>query len=120
LIPELIGRLPIVSALTTLSDEAMMRILTEPKNALIKQYGRLFEMEGVKLTFEAGALNKLIELARKRRTGARALRSILEEALLATLYEVPGRKDISEVIMTAEAVERKSSPRIIEAKKKSA
>jgi len=120
LIPELIGRLPVVSALTKLSDEAMLRILTEPKNALIKQYGRLFEMEGVKLTFEAPALNKLIELARKRKTGARALRSILEEALLATLYEVPGRKDISEVIMTSDAVERKSAPRIIMAKKKSA
>ncbi|RQV96426.1 ATP-dependent Clp protease ATP-binding subunit ClpX, partial [bacterium] len=108
LIPELIGRLPIVSALTPLSDDAMLRILTEPKNALVKQYTRLFEMEDVKLTFEADALEKLIILAQKRKTGARALRSILEEALLSTLYEVPGSKDISEVIITKEAIERKS------------
>ncbi|MBU1636557.1 ATP-dependent Clp protease ATP-binding subunit ClpX [bacterium] len=120
LIPELIGRLPIVSALTPLSDDAMLRILTEPKNALVKQYTRLFEMEDVKLTFEADALEKLIILAQKRKTGARALRSILEEALLSTLYEVPGSKDISEVIITKEAIERKSPPRLIEVKKKSA
>ena len=120
LIPELIGRLPIVSALTSLSDNAMKRILTEPKNALVKQYMRLFEMEGVKLTIDDDAMNKLIQLAQKRKTGARALRSILEEALLSTLYEVPGRKDISEVVVTAEAIERKASPRLIEIKKKSA
>lgn len=120
LIPELIGRLPIVSALTSLSDEAMLRILTEPKNALVKQYSRLFEMEGVKLTFEDDAMERLIALAQKRKTGARALRSILEEALLSTLYEVPGRKDISEVIITKDAIEKTSPPRLIEVKKKSA
>jgi ATP-dependent Clp protease ATP-binding subunit ClpX len=120
LIPELIGRLPVVSALSTLSEDAMMRILTEPRNALVKQYNRLFEMEGVKLSFEEEALRKLIRLARKRKTGARALRSILEEVLLDTLFDVPSRKDISEVIITPDSIERTSSPRIIEAKKKSA
>lgn len=82
LIPELIGRLPVVSVLEPLSDEAMMRILLEPRNALVKQYTRLFEMEGVKLTFEQDALLAIISEARRRKTGARALRAIAEEALM--------------------------------------
>ncbi len=118
LIPELIGRLPVISALDALSDEAMLRILTEPRNALIKQYARLFEMEGVKLTFEPAALRKIIELAQKRKTGARALRSIAEEALTDILFEIPSRKDVSEVIVTPECIERSEPVRVSLIKKR--
>ena len=118
LIPELIGRLPVISALDALSDDAMYRILTEPRNALIKQYTRLFEMEGVKLTFVGAALYKIIELAQKRKTGARALRSIAEEALTDTLFDIPSRKDVAEVIITPESIERSEQPRVIMMKKR--
>jgi ATP-dependent Clp protease ATP-binding subunit ClpX len=118
LIPELIGRLPVISALDALSDEAMLRILTEPRNALIKQYTRLFEMEGVKLTFEPAALRRIIEMAQKRKTGARALRSIAEEALTDILFEIPSRKDVSEVIITPECVERREPARLSLMKKR--
>lgn len=113
LIPELIGRLPVVSVLDPLTDEALLRILTEPKNALVKQYERLFEMEGVKLTFDPEALRSIIRLAQKRKTGARALRSITEEALTDTLFEIPGRKDVAEVIITADTIEDHHAPRLI-------
>ena len=118
LIPELIGRLPVVSALEALSDEAMMQILTEPRNALIKQYARLFEMEGVKLSFESRALDRIIALAQKRKTGARALRSITEEALTDILFEIPSRKDVSEVIITPECIEHRETPRLVLMKKR--
>jgi ATP-dependent Clp protease ATP-binding subunit ClpX len=118
LIPELIGRLPVISALEALSDEAMMRILTEPRNALIKQYARLFDMEGVKLTFEPAALETVIRLAQKRKTGARALRSITEDALMDLLFEIPSRKDVAEVMITPESIERREQPRIILMKKR--
>ena len=96
----------------------MYRILTEPRNALIKQYTRLFEMEGVKLTFVGAALYKIIELAQKRKTGARALRSIAEEALTDTLFDIPSRKDVAEVIITPESIERSEQPRVIMMKKR--
>jgi ATP-dependent Clp protease ATP-binding subunit ClpX len=118
LIPELIGRLPVVSVLDPLSDEALMRILTEPRNALVKQYARLFEMEGVKLTFDDAALKKVIELAQKRKTGARALRSITEEALTDVLFEIPSAKDIGEVIVTLAAIERRELPKMVPLKKR--
>ncbi|MCB9366070.1 MAG: ATP-dependent Clp protease ATP-binding subunit ClpX [Calditrichaeota bacterium] len=120
LIPELIGRLPVVSVLEPLSDEAMMRILLEPRNALVKQYTRLFEMEGVKLTFEEDALMAIIREARRRKTGARALRAIAEEALMEAFYDVPSRKDVSEVIINAGTVLDKKPARFVELKKKSA
>ncbi|MCL4304908.1 ATP-dependent Clp protease ATP-binding subunit ClpX [bacterium] len=120
LIPELIGRLPVVSVLEPLSDEAMMRILLEPRNALVKQYTRLFEMEGVKLTFEQDALLAIISEARRRKTGARALRAIAEEALMEAFFEVPSRKDVSEVVINAETVLDKKPARFVELKKKSA
>jgi ATP-dependent Clp protease ATP-binding subunit ClpX len=118
LIPELIGRLPVASVLDPLSDEALLRILTEPRNALLKQYARLFDMEGVKLTFEDDALQSVIALAQKRKTGARALRSILEETLTDLLFDIPSRKDVSEVIITAAAVERKELPRLLPVKRR--
>jgi ATP-dependent Clp protease ATP-binding subunit ClpX len=118
LIPELIGRLPVHSVLDPLSDDALMRILTEPRNALVKQYTRLFEMEGVKLTFEPAAMMKVIELAQKRKTGARALRSICEEALTDILFDLPGQKDVGEVVITSAAVERRSPPKLLPVKKR--
>jgi ATP-dependent Clp protease ATP-binding subunit ClpX len=118
LIPELIGRLPVVSALSPLSDEALMRILTEPRNAIVKQYVRLFEMEDVKLTFEDAALKKVIALAQKRKTGARALRSIIEEALTDVLFDIPSRKDVAEVVISAATIERREPARLIPLEKK--
>jgi len=118
LIPELIGRLPVVSVLDPLSDEALRRILTEPKNALLKQYIRLFEMENVKLTFEDAALQKIIEFAQKRKTGARALRSITEEALTDILFDIPSQKDVSEVVITSATIEHREPPKLQPAKKR--
>ena len=118
LIPELIGRLPVVSVLDPLSREALRQILTEPKNALVKQYTRLFEMEGVRLTFEEEALDKIIEMAQQRKTGARALRSITEESLTDVLFDIPSRKDVGEVVVTPGAVERRELPRLIPLKKR--
>ncbi|MBL0060973.1 MAG: ATP-dependent Clp protease ATP-binding subunit ClpX [bacterium] len=120
LIPELIGRLPVVSVLEPLSDEAMMRILLEPRNALVKQYTRLFEMEGVKLTFEQDALLAIIREARRRKTGARALRAIAEETLMDAFFDIPSRKDVGEVIVGADTVVDKKPARFVELKKKSA
>ncbi|MBU0507729.1 ATP-dependent Clp protease ATP-binding subunit ClpX [bacterium] len=118
LIPELIGRLPVVSVLDPLSDQALLRILTEPKNALVKQYSRLFEMEGVKLLFEDEALARIIELAQKRKTGARALRSIAEEALIDVLFEIPGRKDVEEVVVTGAMIEGREPARLVPVRKR--
>jgi len=104
LIPELIGRLPVVSALSELSEEALTRILLEPRNALVKQYQRLFAMEEVELVFEKEALTEVVKLAQERKTGARALRSILEQAMLEPMYSVPSEKNIRRVTITADVV----------------
>ncbi len=116
-IPELIGRLPIVSALDELDAQALRTILTEPKNALVKQYQKYFEMENIKLSFTEGALNKAVELCQKRKTGARALRSILEEAMLDIMYEVPQMKNVAECIVTEEVITQKAQPKIVLEKK---
>ncbi len=118
LIPELIGRLPVVSTLEPLSREALKRILLEPKNALIKQFTRLFEIESVRLTFEDDALEKMITLAQARKTGARALRSIMEDCLTDVLFDIPSRKDIGEVVITRGCVDRSELPRMIPIKKR--
>jgi len=110
LIPELIGRLPVISAFSDLDEASLVRILTEPKNALAKQYKYLFEMEGAALTFADGALETVAQLAVERKTGARALRSILEEVITDILYEIPSRKDVAEVVLTPEVVRRISPP----------
>jgi len=111
LIPELIGRLPVVTALRPLSEEALLTILTEPKNALIKQYQKLFEMDGITLTFEPSALNAAVGEAVKRKTGARSLRSIFEAAMLDIMYEAPTMPDLNEVIITDEVMLRKGKPK---------
>ena len=108
LIPELVGRLPIIVSLDELDEDALVRIMREPKNSVIKQYTKLFGFEDVKLTFEDGATKKIAELAIKRNTGARGIRSIIEELMLPVMFEVPSRDDIAEVVVTADFNEGKA------------
>ena len=110
LIPEFIGRLPVVATLEDLDEGALMEILTKPKNALIKQYGRLFEMEGVKLSFTEDALHSVATRAIARRTGARGLRSIMESILLGTMFELPGLDGVEEVVINREVAEARANP----------
>jgi ATP-dependent Clp protease ATP-binding subunit ClpX len=113
LIPELVGRLPVVTSLKDLDQEAMLRILQEPRNALTKQYRKLMEMEGVELIFEEAALVAVAELAIKRRTGARGLRSILETAMRNVMFEVPSQEDIRQVIVTRETILENVPPEVV-------
>lgn len=101
LIPELVGRLPVIATLDDLDEEALIRILTEPKNAVLKQYARLFELEGVVLEVEPDALKEAAKMAQERKTGARGLRSIIENALLFAMFEIPSRKDVARVVVKA-------------------
>lgn len=110
LIPELIGRLPVIATLDELDEIALIQILTEPKNALTKQYEYLFDMEGAKLTFEDEALTAVAKQAMKRKTGARGLRSIIENALLDTMYELPSMDDAKEVVVTGTVIENGGKP----------
>lgn len=110
LIPELIGRLPIICGLEELSDDAMIEILLKPKNAITKQYKKLFNMEDVELEFEDDALTAIVEKARERKTGARGLRSILEEAMLEIMFVIPSMKNVKRCIITRETVEKKAPP----------
>ncbi|CAN5188179.1 ATP-dependent Clp protease ATP-binding subunit ClpX [soil metagenome] len=119
LIPELIGRIPIICGLEQLSDEAMIDILLKPKNAITKQYKKLFKMEDVELVFEDDALNAVVERARERKTGARGLRSILEDAMLDIMFTIPSMKNVKRCIITRETVEKKAPP-IYEKQKASA
>jgi ATP-dependent Clp protease ATP-binding subunit ClpX len=121
LIPEMIGRLPVVAPLQPLDKNALFSILTEPKNAIIKQYTRLFEMEGVKLSFKKEALWEAVAIAEKKRTGARALRSIFEKAMLDLMYEVPNKEEIAEIVITPESIYESDKAKIIlKSKKESA
>ena len=113
LIPEFVGRLPIIATLHELGEEALVDILTRPKNALLKQYQRLFEMDGVKLTFTEGALKAVAREAITRRSGARGLRAIMEAAMLDTMYDVPSRRDIKEVVVNEDVVTRGESPLVV-------
>lgn len=99
LIPELVGRLPVIATLDDLDEEALIRILTEPKNAVLKQYARLFELEGVVLEVEPDALKEAAKMAQERKAGARGLRSIIENALLSAMFEIPSRKDVARVVV---------------------
>ncbi|HEV2082619.1 MAG TPA: ATP-dependent Clp protease ATP-binding subunit ClpX [Brevundimonas sp.] len=122
LIPEFIGRLPVLATLEDLDEVALVKILTEPKNALVKQYKRLFEMENVELTFTDDALSAVAKKAITRKTGARGLRSILEGILLETMFELPTFEGVEEVVVNAEVIEGKAQPLLIysEAGKKKA
>ncbi len=120
LIPELIGRLPVAAPLHQLTEEAMRNILTEPKNAIIKQYKKLFLMEGVELEFDPFALDAIVKKAMERKTGARALRSIVENFMLDIMFELPNKKDIDKCIITKDVVEKNSEPIFIKSDIKSA
>jgi len=100
LIPELIGRLPIMTTLDELDESMLMRILLEPKNALVKQYQRLFHMDGIRLEFEEEAFKAVVKLAMKKKTGARALRSILESRMLEIMFELPSMDEVDECLIT--------------------
>ncbi|GAW99422.1 ATP-dependent Clp protease ATP-binding subunit ClpX [Secundilactobacillus mixtipabuli] len=113
LIPEFIGRLPILTALEKLSDDDLVRILTEPKNALVKQYQRLISLDGVELDFEDKALREMAKLALKRNTGARGLRSIIEDVMRDIMFELPSRDDVSKVIVTGDTVKDHEEPELI-------
>jgi ATP-dependent Clp protease ATP-binding subunit ClpX len=113
LIPEFIGRLPVTATVEDLDKEALVRILTEPKNALTKQYARMFEMDEVELVFTPDSLEAIAEQALKRSTGARGLRAIMEEVLLNTMYDLPGRDDVEQVMIDRDVVEKKVNPTLV-------
>ena len=118
LIPEFIGRMPIVATLRDLDEKSLIRILNEPKNSLTKQYKRLFELENVKLAFKENAISEISKKAIKKKTGARGLRSILEAILLKTMYELPNLEDVSEVIIDESVVKGRSEPKLVRSKNK--
>ncbi len=124
LIPEFIGRLPLIASVSKLDQEALVQILTEPRNALVKQYQKLFELDGVDLEFTEDAVQAIADKAMERGTGARGLRAIIEEVLLHVMYDVPSRGDIGKVIVTREVVDEDVAPTLVpreaEKKKKSA
>ncbi|RUS66809.1 ATP-dependent Clp protease ATP-binding subunit ClpX [Saezia sanguinis] len=113
LIPELVGRLPVVATLGELNEDALIQILTEPKNALIKQYQRLFELDGAQLEFTASALKAIAKKAMKRKTGARGLRSILEEVLIDTMYDLPSLHGVDKVVVDENTVADRKKPLIV-------
>ena len=113
MIPEFVGRLPMIGAVHSLDRSALMKILTEPKNALLKQYQKFFEFEDVELEFTTDALEAVADQALVRGTGARGLRAILEEVLLETMYDLPGRKDVAKVVIDLNAVNKVSAPTLV-------
>ncbi|CAN2235358.1 ClpX ATP-dependent protease Clp, ATPase subunit [actinobacterium SCGC AAA044-D11] len=113
MIPEFIGRLPILTSVENLDRPALMEILTEPKNALVKQYQKLFELDDVELEFSPEALEVVADLAIKRGTGARGLRAIMEETLLGVMYEIPSKPDVAKVIITPQAVLKEAAPTLV-------
>ena len=118
LIPEFVGRLPIIATLEDLDESALVKILLEPKNSLIKQYQELFKLEGVKLNFKEESVKEIAKKAMSKKTGARGLRSILENTLLKTMFELPGQNDIEEVIIDTGAINGVSEPIIVHSKNK--
>ncbi len=116
LIPEFIGRLPVIAKLDQLDREALVRILTEPKNALVKQYQALFELDGVELEFEPEAVEAIADKAIKRNTGARGLRSIIEETMTDTMFDVPSDEEIVKCVVTADSVDKGTPPKMIHQK----
>lgn len=113
LIPEFIGRLPVLTRVTPLDETALVSILTEPSNALVKQYKKLLRMDNVRLEFEPDALKAIAKEAFRRKTGARALRGILEELMLEVMYEIPSRKDVVRCVITQEMVEKRSTAEVL-------
>jgi len=113
LIPEFVGRLPIIATLEELDEAALIKILTEPKNALIKQYKHLFEMEGAELEFREDSLKAIATKAMERKTGARGLRTIVENVLLNTMYEIPSADNISKVVIDESVILGQSEPLLV-------
>jgi ATP-dependent Clp protease ATP-binding subunit ClpX len=113
LIPEFIGRLPVMTTVADLDKESLVRVLTEPKNAIVKQYEKFFEMDGVELIITEDALDAIADLALKRGTGARGLRAIMEEVLLDTMYELPSRSDVARVVIDGAVVREKVNPTLV-------
>ena len=110
MIPEIVGRVPAVFGLHELDNEALLTILTEPKNSFVKQYQKLFAMEGVRLTFSQDALREVVKIARAKKTGARGLRSVLENVLIPIMYDIPSRNDVKECLISREAVVSRAEP----------
>ncbi len=117
LIPEFIGRLPVIATLDDLDEKALVKVLTEPKNALAKQYASMFEMENVKLTLTDDALEAIAKKAIERKTGARGLRAIMEDTLLELMYDIPDKKDIEEIVIDAKVINKEKEPKFIMRKK---
>ena len=113
LIPEFIGRVPVICSLSELDRDALIKILTEPKNAIVRQFKRLFEYERVDLKFTDGALLAVVDEALKRKTGARGLRAIIEESMLDIMYEMPGMNSLKEVVITEETINNHSDPVLV-------
>ena len=109
-IPELVGRLPVISILDTLNEEALYKVLTEPKNSLIKQYKKLFRMEGINLEFRKAALDEIIAQAMERKAGARALRAVMEEAMMDIMYQIPDMESVDKIIITKKVIKDGSKP----------
>jgi ATP-dependent Clp protease ATP-binding subunit ClpX len=113
LIPELVGRMPVVATLSELSEDALVQILTEPKNALVKQYGKLLSMEGVDLEVRPNALRAIARRALARKTGARGLRSILEQSLIDTMFELPNTTNVDKVVVDESTIEENKPPLLV-------
>jgi ATP-dependent Clp protease ATP-binding subunit ClpX len=113
LIPEFIGRLPVITTVTELDTDALVRILTEPRNALVKQYQRMFEIDGVELEFSEDALLAVAEQAILRGTGARGLRAIMEEVLQSVMFDLPSRDDVARVVVTRDVVLKNVNPTLV-------
>jgi ATP-dependent Clp protease ATP-binding subunit ClpX len=123
LIPELVGRLPVLTTLDPLDEDALIRILQEPKNALVKQYEKMFDLEGIRLTFDPEAVAAVARKALERGTGARGLRAVLEDVMRDVMYDLPSRDDVREVVVTRESVTDVIPPLLVlhpETKKKEA
>jgi len=113
LIPELVGRMPVVATLAELTEDAMVQILTEPKNALVKQYSKLIAMEGAELEIRPEALRAIAKRALARKTGARGLRSILEQSLINTMYELPDSNDVEKVVVDESTIVENQAPLLV-------
>ena len=113
MIPEFVGRIPVLASLEPLDEEALMAILTQPRNALVKQYQKLLKMDNVQLEFKADAVKAIAQEAYRRKTGARALRGIVEELMLDIMYELPSRKDLKRCLITKEMVEKRSTAELL-------
>jgi ATP-dependent Clp protease ATP-binding subunit ClpX len=113
MIPEFVGRLPIVAALNTLTEETLATILTRPRNALVKQYQKLLNMDNVKLEFSEEAVKEIAKEAYRRKIGARALRSIVEELMLDIMYELPSHKNMKKFVITKEMVQKRSTTELL-------